>query len=242
MGDLMDTNRLEQMADVTRRYARYRPCGAGLGVLWGGLLLALLGALVLQWTRHEYVARAAGSQTFWRFLRGTPLVPPVWLQLAALGSPVLAWLGLLTIQQGVDRRFGAVTAPAGSRSRPSPPTWFAPAVVAGMACVLASAIVWNAGTASARGAAAMLAIGAFALVWGRRGRDQLTLLVMFAVSVPSLYLLMATDPTGNLAANSLIIFATYCVLMASLVIQGVARYAAFLKVRAELDALQPVEE
>src|SRR6266850_8355519 len=93
-GEAMDTNRLAQMEDVTRRYGKYRPCGAGLGVIWGGLLLGGLGVLLLQWTRSEYAARALPAQTFWRFLRDTPLMPPGWLQAAAMASPVVGWLGL----------------------------------------------------------------------------------------------------------------------------------------------------
>jgi len=41
----MTTDRLTRLEDLTRRYARYRPCGAGLGVMWGGVLLAALAAL-----------------------------------------------------------------------------------------------------------------------------------------------------------------------------------------------------
>lgn len=175
----MDRDRLAHMEDVTRRYGKYRPCGAGLGVLWGGLLLGVLGVLLLQWTRHEYAASAVPSQTLWRFLRDTPLTPPGWLQIAATVSPFIGWLGLL-------------------------------------------------------------AIAAWAVVWGRRSRDQL--LVMFAVSVPSLYLMLATDPNANLAAGDLIIFGTYFFLMMWLLLQGVMRFSRFLKVRADLAAIQPVDE
>ena len=76
----------------------------------------------------------------------------------------------------------------------------------------------------------------------RYGRDQLTLLVMFAVSVPSLYLMLATDPNANLAAGDLIIFGTYFFLMMWLLLQGIMRFSRFLKVRADLAAIQPVDE
>ena len=238
----MDGERLEQMKDVTRRYGRYRPCGAGLGVLWGGLLLGTLGVLMLQWTRNEYTARAVESQTFWRFLRDTPLMPPGWLQLAALASPFIAWLGLLTIQQGVDRQFGAVTVDSASRECPRRPRWVMPSFVVLLACLLSAALIWADRAAAARGVAAMLAIAAWALVWGRRSQDQLTLLVMFAVSVPSMYLMAATDPQGHFAAGNLIIFGSYFVLMMWLLLQGVLRFAGFLKVRADLAGMQPVDE
>lgn len=238
----MNMDRLEHLADVTRRYGRYRPCGAGLGVLWGGLILGALGALVLLWTRTEYAARAIAAQTFWRFLRDTPLAPPGWLQAAALAAPLLAWLGLIAIQQWVDARFGAVTAAPASHGRSRAPTWFAPAIVVTLAGVLAAVVLWDAGTAAVRGAAAMVAIGAWAIYWGQRSRDELTLFVMLAVSVPSLYVLMATDPNGNMAANSLIIIGAYGTLMVSLLVQGATRYSAFLDVRADLDAMHAVEE
>jgi hypothetical protein len=238
----MDRDRLAHMEDVTRRYGKYRPCGAGLGVLWGGLLLGVLGALVLQWTRHEYAAKAVQSQTLWRFLRETPLTPPGWLQLAAVAAPFIGWLGLLAAQEWVDRQFGAVTTASARCAGPRGPRWLPPFAVVLLACLLSGVLIWDAPASAARGVAAMLAIGAWALVWGRRSRDQLTLLVMFAVSVPSLYLMAATDPNGKFAAGNLVIFGTYFILMMWLLLQGLGRFAGFLQVRAELAAIQPVDE
>ena len=243
LGTVMNTKRLAQMDDVTRRYGSYRPCGAGLGVVWGGVLLGLLGVMLLQWSQHEYAQRAVESQSLWRFMRDTPLSPPAWLQLAAIASPFVAWFGLVAIQAWVDRQFGTVTTDGSSMSCARPgPRWFAPVVVIMMACVLSAVVLWDASTAAIGGAAAMLAIGAWALVWGRSSRDQLTLLVMFAVSVPSLYVMAATDPYGNFAAGNLVIFATYLLLMMMLVVQGLRRFRGFLRVRADLAAMRPVEE
>jgi hypothetical protein len=116
-------------------------------------------------TRHEYAASAV-PQTLWRFLRDTPLTPPGWLQIAATVSPFIGWLGLLAIQVWVDRQFGAVTSQRSSRDCPRRgPRWLA-----------------------------MLAIAAWAVVWGRRS------------------------------------------------MQGVMRFPGFLKVRADLAAIQPVDE
>jgi hypothetical protein len=239
----MDSEQLARMEDVTRRYGSYRPCGAGLGVVWGGVLLGLLGVLLLQWTQHEYATRAAESQTLWRFMRDTPLPPPAWLQLAAIASPFVAWLGLVGIQAWVDRQFGTVTSDGSAvRCSRRAPRWFAPMVVVMMACVLSGVVLWDASTAAIRGAVAMLAIGGWALVWGRSSRDHLTLMVMFAVSIPSLYVMAATDPNGNFAAGNLIIFGAYLLLMLMLVAQGLRRFFGFLKVRADLAAMRPVEE
>ncbi len=239
----MNTEQLARMEDVTRRYGSYRPCGAGLGVVWGGVLLGLLGALLLQWTQHEYAQRAAQSQTLWRFMRDTPLPPPTWLQLAAIASPFVAWVGLMGIQSWVDRQFGTVTTDGSSLScSRRAPRWFAPIVVIMMACVLSAVVLWDASATAMRGVAAMLAIGGWALVWGRSSRDQLTMMVMLAVSVPSLYVLAATDPYGNFAAGNLIIFGAYFLLMLMLVAQGLRRFFGFLKVRSDLVAMRPVEE
>jgi hypothetical protein len=240
----METDRLAHIADVTRRYGKYRPCGAGLGVLWGGLLLGGLGALQLQWTQHEYALKALPTQTLWRFLRDTPLTPPGWLQLAAVAAPFAAWLGLLAIQAWVDRQFGAVTTTEGGSlcGRPRGPWWMAPVLVGLLACLLSGVLIWDAAAGAVRGVAAMLAIAAWALVWGRHSRDQLTLLVMFAVSVPSLYLMAATDPNANFTAGNLIIFGAYFFLMMWLLLQGVLRFSGFLRVRADLAAIQPVDE
>ena len=226
----MDSDRLELIEDVTRRYGRYRPCGAGLGVL------------MLEWTRSEYIARAAEAQTFWRFLRDTALIPPAWLQLAAIASPFIAWLGLAGIQYRVDRQFGAVTADRAALDCPRRPRWVMPSFVVLLAGLLSGVLIWDARAAATRAVVAMLAIGAWALVWGRRSQDQLTLLVMFAVSVPSMYLLAAADAEGHFASGNLIIFGTYFVLMMWLLLQGATRFSRFLKVRADLSAMRPVDE
>jgi hypothetical protein len=238
----MDRDRLEHIEDVTRRYGKYRPCGAGLGVLWGGLLLGSLGLLTLEWTRSEYITRAADAQTFWRFLRDTPLIPPAWLQLAAIASPFIGWLGLAGIQRRIDRQFGAVTADPAALDCPRRPRRVMPSFVVLLACLLSGVLIWDVRAAAARAVLAILAIGAWALVWGRRSQDQLTLLVMFAVSVPSMYLLAAADPEGHFASGNLIIFGTYFVLMMWLVLQGATRFSRFLKVRADLSAMRPVDE
>ena len=242
----MDTDRLARLEDVTRRYGKYRPCGAGLGVVWGGLLLGGLGLMMLQWTRTEYAARALGSQSLWRFLRDTPLTPPAWLVVAAVASPFVGWVGLVAIQRWVDRQFGAVTADgevSGCAAwRPKGPRWLAPAMVVMMAAMLSGVVIWDTQAGAAPAIAAMLAIAAWTLVWGRGSRDQLTLLVMFALSVPSLYVIAGTDRNANFAAGNLLIFLTYFVLMMWLLFQGIVRFSRFLKVRADLAAMRPVHE
>ena len=240
----MDADRLAHIEDVTRRYGRYRPCGAGLGVVWGGLLLGGLGLSLLQWTQQEHAVRGLPTQTLWRFLRDTPLMPPGWLQLAATMAPFVGWLGLLAIQEWVDRRFGSVTSEPSSRPcrRLRGPRWFAPFVVVLLGGLLSGVLIWDAGTAAMRGVAALLAISAWSAVWGRGSRDQLTLLVMLALSVPSMYVMASTDPYANFTAGNLIIFATYLVLMLWLLLQGLMRFSGFLKVRADLAAMRPVEE
>jgi hypothetical protein len=118
----------------------------------------------------------------------------------------------------------------------------APLLVVMMACLLSATLVWDAPSRALPGVASMLLIGGWAFVWGRRSRDQLTLLVMFALSIPSLYVLASTNPNSNMAAGNLLIFAVYFFLMLFLLVQGVVRFAGFLKVRAEIDAFKPDEE
>jgi hypothetical protein len=240
----MDSDRLTHMQDVTRRYGKYRPCGAGLGVLWGGFLLGALGLMLLQWAWHEHAVHATASQTLWRFLRDTRLTPPGWLQLAAVISPFVAWLGLVLIQQWVDGRFGAVTLADTTSEcapwRPRGPQWLPPVMVVVLACVLVGIMIWD-GQAFSRGVPALMAIAAWTLVWGRASRDRLTLLVMFAVSVPSLYVIASTDPDANFTAGNLLIFATYLLLMIVLIVQGLTRFRGFLRVSAELSTLRPAE-
>jgi hypothetical protein len=54
--------------------------------------------------------------------------------------------------------------------------------------------------------------------------------------------LAASDPHANFTAGNLVIFAAYLLLMVMLLLQGIRRFHAFLQVRADLNALRPVEE
>src|SRR4051812_19358621 len=100
----MNSERLTRLEDLTRRYARYRPCGAGLGVVWGGVLLAALTALFVYWALGAY-GSASPSLGLWRFLRTSRLTPPAWLAIVAALTPFVAWGGMAAIQEWVDRHF-----------------------------------------------------------------------------------------------------------------------------------------
>lgn len=239
----MDMQRLKQIEDVTRRYAKYRVCGAGLGVLWGGALLALLGALLIKWTVTAYLTLAAPSQSFWRFLRSTQLTPPAWLLICAVAAPFLAWLGLGAIQRWVDRRFGTVIGADLSAACARRPRWLLPGFVAMMSGLLGAVLVWDRDAGFAvGGAVGILAIAAWSVVWGRATEDALTQFVMFAISVPSLYVLASADADSKMAAGNLVIFASYFALMMWLLIQGATRFAGFIRVRRELADMGPIEE
>jgi hypothetical protein len=239
----METNRLSRLEDLTRRYARYRPCGAGLGALWGGVLLATLAGLFLYWALGAYASEPLATSGLWRFLRTSRLVPPAWLVIAAVVTPFVAWGGLRGIQEWVDQHFGAVEGNEPCDARLRGPYWMAPFLVVLMATILSAVMVWDAAGGSAlRGIVGILAIGAWTIVWGRASRDQLTQMVMLAVSMPPLYLLAATDAESKMAAGSLTIFAAYLVLMAWLLVKGATRFSGFLKVRRDLAAIRPVEE
>jgi hypothetical protein len=240
----MDPKRLAYLEDLTGRYGRYRLCGAGLGVAWGGLVLVGLGILLLQWARGAFAVQGLASQTLWRFLRDTPPETPGWLQLAATAAPFIGWVGLLALQAWADRKFGTVTLESSAVvcRRPRGPRWLPPFLVILMACLLLGTVLWEAATAAVPALAGMLAISAWALVWGRHSRDQLTLLVMFALSIPSLYVLASASRGSNMMAGNLLLFGVYFLLMLFLLAQGVVRFFGFLKVRAELDAMTPAAE
>jgi hypothetical protein len=240
----MNPDRLSRLEDLTRRYARYRPCGAGLGVLWGGILLATLAALFLYWALTTYASAPLATAGLWRFLRTSRLAPPAWLVIAAAVTPFVAWGGLAGIQEWVDQHFGAVESNEPCDAFIRGPRWMAPFLVAMLATLLCGTVLWDAaGTGSAtRGIIGILAIGAWPLVWGRGSRDRLTQLVMLAVSVPPMYLLASTDAESKMAAGSLTIFAAYLVLMAWLLVKGATRFSGFLKVRRDLAAIHPVDE
>src|SRR4051794_33020285 len=106
-----------------------------------------------------------------------------------------------------------------------------------LAGVISGVIIWDAQLAAPAGVAAIAAIAGWAVVWGRHSRDQLTLLVMFALSIPSIYLMAATDPNANMAAGNLVIFAAYFVLMMWLLVQGIVRFSGFVKVRGDIASM-----
>jgi hypothetical protein len=243
----MNTDRLRRLEDLTRRYARYRPCGAGLGVAWGGVLLAALAALFFTWAWTAYTAQPLSAVSLWRFLRTSPLTPPTWLIIAAAVTPFVAWAGLRGIQEWVDRHFGAVEGTVESHAACGAliqgPNWMPPFLVVLMGSVLCGILVWDAAARSAApGLIGILAIAAWTIVWGRGSRDRLTQLVMMGVSIPPMYVLASTDVESKMTAGNLVIFGAYLVLMAWLLVKGSRRFFGFLEVRRDLAAIHPVEE
>lgn len=239
----MNADRLSRLEDLTRRYARYRPCGAGLGVAWGGVLLAVLAALFFSWAWHAYPAPPPSAMSLWRFLRTSQLTPPAWLVIAAALTPFVAWAGMRGIQAWVDRHFGAVESREACGALIQGPDWMAPFMVVMMATLLCGVLIWDAAARSAAlGLIGILAIAAWTAVWGRGSRDRLTQLVMLAVSIPPMYLLASTDAESKMAAGNLVIFAAYLVLMAWLLVKGGRRFFGFLEVSRDLAAIQPADE
>jgi hypothetical protein len=71
----MNSDGLARLEDLTRRYARFRPCGAGLGVVWGGLLLYLMiffaaCLVMMSWLLVKGTARFSGFLRVRRDLAG----------------------------------------------------------------------------------------------------------------------------------------------------------------------------
>jgi MFS family permease len=239
----MTTDRLTRLEDLTRRYARYRPCGAGLGVMWGGVLLAALAALFFAWTWQVYTAQPLSAISLWRFLRTSNLTPPAWLVIAAAVTPFVAWAGMRGIQQWVDGHFGAVESNEPCKALIQGPHWMAPFLVVLIGTLLCGILIWDEAVRSAAvGLIGILAIAAWTAVWGRGSRDRLTQLVMLAVSIPPMYLLASTDAESRMAAGNLVIFGAYLTLMAWLLVKGGRRFFGFLAVRRDLAAIHPADE
>ena len=238
----MTQNRLAHIEDLTRRYAKYRPCGGGLGTLCGAILLQFFIGLVLGWILRQ-VETGTQSQSFWQFLAEAHLVTPISLKVAAIATPFLAWLGILLSQWWVDRRFGAVE---------GLPSFEAKLVLQRVLCPLFILIyavfaffqtrfLFLNPTYALPGwiLVGILAIGVLALVWAYSSRDGQTLTVMFFVSAPSLFILHSAYADLQFL---LALFTLYSLLGLRLVLMGGLRFAGFLKVSRELAAIQPESE
>ena len=236
----MNPQRLAQLEDLTRRYAKYRPCGAGLGVLWGGFLLGLLDGMMLGWLLTGYVSRSNPTENLWRFTRGSNLATPTWLAWAALALPFLAWMGLQGIQAWVDHRFGTVEGLEPSQRFSK---WRIPIPLTAMALGMGSLLVMDSpSTFGGWGLAGILTVTAWSFVWARNCRDGLTQSVMLFLSIPPFFLLAGIGAGSHLAGANLTVFGAYTLFMVVLFVRGALRFTGFLKVRRELAALKPVAE
>jgi hypothetical protein len=237
----MDLDHLTRLEDLTRRYAKHRPCGAGLGMLWGGLVYQFSAGLALGW-----VLRQMENKNLLHTLLHFQGKAPVFLEASAVATPILVWLGVGLLQGWVDKRFGAVVGEPSTSAQL--PRWFFPGCVLLLEAVLLSFSVFNAHVLFRNDPAyAMdawkvgggLAIALLAALWGRSGQDQQTRSLMMLVSIPSLFILQSgpTDPFIIALASG-----AYLALMLGIMIKGALRFGAFLKVSRELDALQPEGE
>lgn len=237
----MTPDRLTHIEDLTRRYAKYRPCGAGLGALSGGIIYQLFAGSVLGWVLRQ----AEPLNGFKEVLRARIHTPP-FLQVLAITVPLFIWLSILLIQKRVDRRFGVVT---GEAQRDFLTVrWLAPGAVILLAAAHLAFGAINAhilfpgdpryamGALSITGTATIMLLAG---VWGRSARDPQTLLLMMTTSLPSLFILRPGP--GDLFIFAFISCA-YLALMFWLMISGALRFGEFLKVSRELDALQLAAE
>lgn len=237
----MNLDRLARLEDLTHRYAKHRPCGAGLGMLWGGLVYQFAAGLALGWVLRQ-VENKDLVHTLFHFQGKTP----VFLEASAVATPILVWLGVCLLQGWVDKRFGAVVGQPSSN--PHFPRWLLPGfVILCEGMLLAFSFLnpfvlfrnnpayaldpWKAGGA--------LAIALLALLWGRSEQDHQTRNLMMAISLSSLFILLSGP------ADLLMITVTsgaYLALMFGIMIKGALRFGGFLKVSRELAALQPEGE
>ncbi|HET8900802.1 MAG TPA: hypothetical protein VFM84_02590 [Holophagaceae bacterium] len=237
----MNLDRLTRLEDLTRRYAKCRPGGAGLGMLWGGLVYQFSAGLTLGW-----VLRQVTDKDTMHTLIHSQMKTPVMLMAAGIATPIVVWLGVCLLQGWVDKRFGAVVGQPASRVQY--PRWLLPGFVIGCEGMLLVFSFLNAFVVNRNDPAhaldpwkvgGALAIALLAVLWGRAEQDQQTRGLMMAVSIPSIFILMS-GPVNLLEIS--VISGAYLALMLGLMIKGALRFAEFLKVSRELDALQPEGE
>ena len=97
---------LKRMADLTRRYAKTRLGGAGLGPLWALMMTFVLVVFIWNHIHTEFLASGNTYSGLWRLLGSDTLVTPFWLKLAAIATSVLTWLGVSCIQLLMDKQLG----------------------------------------------------------------------------------------------------------------------------------------
>lgn len=241
----MNLDRLARLEDLTRRYAKHRPCGAGLGMLWGGLVYQFFAGLVLGWVLRQ-VEPSATLKDLARALFRAQMKTPVFLEAAAIATPLAVWLGVFFIQRQVDRRFGVVAAePATGQAILR---WFMPGFVILLAGLHLAMGVFHARVlfphdpayaADPMSLSGTVAIAALALLWGRSRQDAQTRSLMILVSFLPLFILRPgpADLFVFTAAS-----AAYLLLMFGIMALGALRFAGFLKVSGELSAIRPEGE
>lgn len=238
----MNPDHLRRLEDLTRRYAKHRPCGAGLGTLWGGMVYGFFAGMVLGWVLGQVVAFAT-RQSFAHTLFHSQVGMPPLLVGSAIAAPWLIWVGVLLVQRWVDQRFGKVVGEP--RDSFQLPRWFLSGFVVLIALLNLSLSIFD-HHALFQGApdyrlnawkvGGMLAIGLLALWWGRAGQDEQTRTLMMLCSIPSLFALNAGPADLFILSFT---SAIYLALMFAAMVKGALRFASFMKVRQELSAIQP---
>jgi hypothetical protein len=97
---------LKRIEDLTRRYARTRLAAAGLGPLWAFILVCILTVLIGNYIHSEFAASGRAYTSLWRFLDSDTLITPFWIKAAAIAVSVFSWFGVTCLQVLVDRRHG----------------------------------------------------------------------------------------------------------------------------------------
>jgi hypothetical protein len=241
----MTPDRLAHIENLTRRYARYRPCGAGLGALWGGIVYQFFAGMALGWVLRQ-VEPCATLRDFARALFRSQAHLPRLLVVSAIAAPLLIWLGVYLIQRGVDRRFGRVVGEPHEGIQF--PRWLLPGFVILVGLITLAFGAFNhkalfpndpAYNLDAWKVGGILSIALLALLWGRAGQDQQTRTLMMLASLPSILALTAGPADLFMLSFT---SAAYLILMFAAMVKGALRFGGFLKVSRELDALQPEGE
>lgn len=237
----MDPEQLARLEDLTDRYGKYQPCGAGLGAVWTGGLLAVLAGMIAHWGLPESARVEALPPVYWNYLK-SHLAIPGWLVLAAFAVPFLGWLGGLALQPWADRSYGIVECSDWGGIPKQQFTRF-PVGLAFSALLVMPWRGWSSPTTSMwQSTLGILALVGWVWFASRNSRDRLTWLTVIFTYFPAIHFLDCWS--HKLIPSELVSFEIWfpTAPAAVLIISGAWRFLQFLKVRRELDTFQVADQ
>ncbi|MGH8052178.1 MAG: hypothetical protein ACREPB_16065 [Arenimonas sp.] len=232
---------LNRLEDLTRRYAKTRLGGAGLGSLWALIMTAVLAVLVWNHIQAEFLASGNTYSSLWRLLGSDTLVTPSWLKVATITTSVFTWLGVSCLQLWVDKQLGVAIPndPTAKVMRFLTPSLF----IVGMLCTIgfnigrALAIHDNIGVSvfdnlDISSYLGWAIITAWGVIWAFSSRDTLSRGLACVLTVMLFPLMSST-----LNKIDFIAFIPQFLALLVFAIVGIKQFLAFKNVRNEINAL-----